>query len=174
MNKYLTFEDDKSSKFWKIEVSGKSYTVNYGKLGSKGTSKTKNFSDDESAMKDAEKVLRAKLKKGYVESELEKNAVTESTSKGSKAIPKSIAKVSKKIELDYTSDDFWLQVEAEFYENAKDVFLQFESENIKESSLSFWVHLMYVGVIVYTEEEDDGDGIGSLDVPILWDAYHKH
>ncbi|MGQ2850716.1 WGR domain-containing protein, partial [Leptospira interrogans] len=38
MNHQLTFKDDKSDKFWNIEVSGNSFTVTYGKTGTSGTS----------------------------------------------------------------------------------------------------------------------------------------
>ncbi|EMN40800.1 WGR domain protein [Leptospira interrogans str. L0996] len=43
MNHQLTFKDDKSDKFWNIEVSGNSFTVTYGKTGTSGTSQTKTF-----------------------------------------------------------------------------------------------------------------------------------
>ncbi len=43
MKNYLTYQDDKSDKFWNIEASGKSFTVTYGKAGTAGTSQTKTF-----------------------------------------------------------------------------------------------------------------------------------
>ncbi len=67
MKTHLEYSDEKSNKFWKIEVSGKSHTVTYGKIGSKGTSKTKEFETAEKALKDAEKLVKAKTKKGYKE-----------------------------------------------------------------------------------------------------------
>ncbi|EPG50257.1 hypothetical protein LEP1GSC049_3613 [Leptospira kirschneri serovar Cynopteri str. 3522 CT] len=33
MKYHLTYKDDKSDKFWNIEVSAKSFTVTYGKAG---------------------------------------------------------------------------------------------------------------------------------------------
>lgn len=65
MKKELSYKDEKSDKFWKIEVSGSSHTVTYGKTGSNGTSKTKDFESDEAALKDAEKMVASKTKKGY-------------------------------------------------------------------------------------------------------------
>jgi len=65
--KYLNFKDQKTDKFWTIKVHGASYTVRYGKTGSKGTEKTKYFENEEAALKDGQKLLAAKVKKGYVE-----------------------------------------------------------------------------------------------------------
>ena len=67
MKKQLIFSDDKSNKFWNIEVSKKSFTVTYGKIGTAGTSATKTFESDEKCLKEAEKVIAEKLKKGYTE-----------------------------------------------------------------------------------------------------------
>ncbi|EMN50383.1 WGR domain protein [Leptospira interrogans str. L1207] len=43
MNHNLTFKDDKSDKFWNIEVSGNSFTVTYGKTRHFGNFSNKNF-----------------------------------------------------------------------------------------------------------------------------------
>ena len=69
MKKHLHFKDEKSDKFWKIEVSGNNHTVTYGRTGSSGVSKTKTFDDDSLAQKDAEKLIKSKIKKGYVDLE---------------------------------------------------------------------------------------------------------
>lgn len=68
MKHYLTFKDEKSDKFWQIEVAGKSFTVTYGKSGSPGTSQTRTFGSEAACLKEAEKLLTEKLKKGYKES----------------------------------------------------------------------------------------------------------
>jgi predicted DNA-binding WGR domain protein len=68
MKYHLTFKDNKSDKFWQIETSGKSFTVTYGKTGTAGTSQTKTFDTDEECLKEAEKLLKEKLMKGYDES----------------------------------------------------------------------------------------------------------
>lgn len=65
MKHYLIFKDDKSDKFWQIEASGKSFTVTYGKMGSTGTSQTKTFANEQACLKEAEKLLAEKKKKGY-------------------------------------------------------------------------------------------------------------
>lgn len=67
MKKELHYQDDSSNKFWNIEVSGKSFTVVYGKTGTAGTSNTKTFNSNEVCLKEATKVINEKLKKGYVE-----------------------------------------------------------------------------------------------------------
>jgi predicted DNA-binding WGR domain protein len=69
MKHYLTYKDDKSDKFWQIEVNGFSFTVTYGKTGTAGSSQTKVFDSDEKCLKEAEKILNDKLRKGYTKSE---------------------------------------------------------------------------------------------------------
>lgn len=66
MKHSLTFKDNKSDKFWQIETVGKSFTVTYGKTGTTGTSQTKTFESEEKCLKEAEKLLNEKLKKGYI------------------------------------------------------------------------------------------------------------
>src|SRR5262249_5005166 len=59
------YSDAKSHKFWNIEVSGTSFTVTYGKVGTAGQTQTKTFATADKA--EADKLIREKLKKGYVE-----------------------------------------------------------------------------------------------------------
>ncbi len=61
------YSDAKSHKFWNIAVSGNSFTVTYGKVGSAGQSHTKTFVSPEKAQAEADKLIREKRKKGYVE-----------------------------------------------------------------------------------------------------------
>src|SRR5262245_13577236 len=61
------FDDGKSHKFWHIELSGTSFTVTYGKVGTKGQSQTKSFPDAAHAQKEHDKLVAEKLKKGYSE-----------------------------------------------------------------------------------------------------------
>ena len=68
MNEHLEFDDGKSSKFWSIKVSGKTHTVNYGRQGTNGQSKTKEFDSAALAKSDAEKMVASKIKKGYASS----------------------------------------------------------------------------------------------------------
>ncbi|EMM95573.1 WGR domain protein [Leptospira interrogans serovar Zanoni str. LT2156] len=69
MKHYLTFQDDKSDKFWQIEVSENSFTVTYGKTGTSGQTQIKTFDDKEICLKEAKKLISEKLKKGYVETD---------------------------------------------------------------------------------------------------------
>ncbi|MDI7215213.1 WGR domain-containing protein [Leptospira santarosai] len=80
MKHHLTFKDDKSDKFWNIEVDGNSFTVTYGKTGTVGQTQTKSFDDEKKCLKEAEKLLAEKLKKGYVEGEAQTSSQKETTS----------------------------------------------------------------------------------------------
>ena len=61
------FSDAKSHKFWNIDVDGESFTVTYGKVGTAGQSTTKAFATAEKAQAEADKLVREKTGKGYVE-----------------------------------------------------------------------------------------------------------
>ncbi|HJZ55083.1 MAG TPA: WGR domain-containing protein, partial [Gemmataceae bacterium] len=61
------YSDAKSHKFWNIEVSGKSFTVTYGKIGAAGQTQTKTFASPEKAQAEADKLIKEKTKKGYLE-----------------------------------------------------------------------------------------------------------
>lgn len=67
MKRTFLYSDDKSSKFWDIEINGSSFTVNYGKAGTNGQAQTKDFADDAACQKAADKLIAEKTKKGYVE-----------------------------------------------------------------------------------------------------------
>lgn len=65
MKTYLEYADEKSNKFWQIEVDGASHVVQYGKTGTIGQSKTKTFDSEKEAVKDAQKLIASKKNKGY-------------------------------------------------------------------------------------------------------------
>jgi predicted DNA-binding WGR domain protein len=88
MKKELIFSDEKSNKFWTIEVSGSSFTVTYGKIGTNGQSSTKDFDNNEVCQKEAATLIREKTKKGYQEA-------GESTGKASTASGKKTAEKGK-------------------------------------------------------------------------------
>jgi len=67
MNVKLVYQDETSNKFWNIVVEGNKHTVTYGRVGTAGTSKSKEFADEAAALKDAEKLTNAKRKKDYQE-----------------------------------------------------------------------------------------------------------
>ena len=61
------FSEGTSNKFWEISQSGNKHTVTYGKIGTEGQTKTKDFADEAAAKKDYEKLVAEKVKKGYKE-----------------------------------------------------------------------------------------------------------
>jgi uncharacterized protein (TIGR02996 family) len=61
------FSDAKSHKFWNVDVQGKTLTVTYGKIGSAGQTTTKSFPTPEKAQAEADKLIKEKTGKGYVE-----------------------------------------------------------------------------------------------------------
>lgn len=68
MKRYFEYSDEKSNKFWSIELTeDDSFTVCYGKIGSDGTEQTKDFKDKITRDKEAKKLIAEKLKKGYIE-----------------------------------------------------------------------------------------------------------
>ena len=75
MKTHLVFQNDNSHKFWNIEVDGNTHTVTYGRVGTDGQTKTKEFADDAAALKDANKLIASKVKKGYEAASTESNPV---------------------------------------------------------------------------------------------------
>jgi predicted DNA-binding WGR domain protein len=61
------FVDDRSSKFWEVDVTDTGVTVHYGRIGTSGKTDTKAFGTPEKAAADAESLIRKKMAKGYVE-----------------------------------------------------------------------------------------------------------
>jgi len=61
------FVDGGSDKFWEISASGTEVTVRFGRNGTNGQTSTKSFPDRDAAEKHAEKLVREKTAKGYVE-----------------------------------------------------------------------------------------------------------
>jgi|688.fasta_scaffold243900_1 sulfatase modifying factor 1 len=61
------FVDSTSNKFWEVEVKGKTLNVTFGKIGTKGQSKPKDFATPEKAKAEMEKLIKEKMGKGYVE-----------------------------------------------------------------------------------------------------------
>jgi predicted DNA-binding WGR domain protein len=59
------FEVDE--KFWAIKRDGASFTVKYGKIGTSGQEKTKDFGDEDEAEAEYDKLVKEKTKKGYEE-----------------------------------------------------------------------------------------------------------
>lgn len=67
MKRYFTFKDDNSDKFWAVQVQNNKMTVVFGKTGTAGSAQTKEFETQEAAEKEANKLIKEKSRKGYVE-----------------------------------------------------------------------------------------------------------
>ncbi|MGN6553779.1 MAG: WGR domain-containing protein, partial [Verrucomicrobiota bacterium] len=65
--RYFEFIGGASKKFWEISLSGNSFTVRFGRLGTAGQSQTKTFADKAKATREAESLIAEKVKKGYRE-----------------------------------------------------------------------------------------------------------
>ena len=61
------FSDSTSNKFWEVDVKGKTLNITFGKIGTKGQSKPKDFATPEKAKAEMEKFIKEKTGKGYVE-----------------------------------------------------------------------------------------------------------
>jgi formylglycine-generating enzyme required for sulfatase activity/predicted DNA-binding WGR domain protein len=61
------FSDSTSNKFWEVDVKGETLNVTFGKIGTKGQSKPKDFATPEKAKAEMEKLIKEKTSKGYVE-----------------------------------------------------------------------------------------------------------
>ncbi|MDO5066556.1 MAG: DUF4132 domain-containing protein [Propionibacteriaceae bacterium] len=76
MQRRLSLTEGTSDKFWYIDVVDDLVTVRYGRRGTHGTTKTKQYDTPDKAHTEAEKQIAAKLKKGYTD---EANAPTPTT-----------------------------------------------------------------------------------------------
>jgi DNA ligase-1 len=65
--RHFEYQDEESSKFWEVEVSGTDVTVRYGRIGANGQTKTKTFGDTTAAQNHADELIEEKTGKGYVE-----------------------------------------------------------------------------------------------------------
>ena len=65
--RYFEFSSDTSNKFWEITLSGNEHTVRFGRLGTSGQTRTKQFNDAAEAKRDGERLIRSKQAKGYEE-----------------------------------------------------------------------------------------------------------
>ncbi|WP_165467720.1 DUF4132 domain-containing protein [Escherichia coli] len=65
--RHFIYQDEKSHKFWAVEQQGNELHISWGKVGTKGQSQIKSFSDAAAAEKAELKLIAEKVKKGYVE-----------------------------------------------------------------------------------------------------------
>jgi uncharacterized protein (TIGR02996 family) len=61
------YQDASSHRFWNIDQSGASFTVQYGRAGTLGRSHTKRFADEAAARRKADALIAEKLRNGYRE-----------------------------------------------------------------------------------------------------------
>ncbi len=61
------FSEGSSNKFWEVKVEGEQQVVRYGKLGTAGQEKEKDFDTAADAKADTRKLIAEKVGKGYVE-----------------------------------------------------------------------------------------------------------
>jgi predicted DNA-binding WGR domain protein len=98
------FSEGTSNKFWQIDLSGKSFTTTYGKIGTAGQTTVKSFKTDAEAKKEYDKLIAEKVKKGYQPAdggggggdEDDEDEVDEKPAKKVKAAAKPAAKTATK------------------------------------------------------------------------------
>ena len=56
-----------SSKFWEVEVVGSTMKVTFGRIGTSGSAKEKQFESEGDAEREAAKLVAEKTRNGYVE-----------------------------------------------------------------------------------------------------------
>ncbi len=61
------YTDEKSNKFWAISIDGSSTTVEWGRIGTNGQSKKKDFSSAAEAQASYDKLVKEKTREGYQE-----------------------------------------------------------------------------------------------------------
>ena len=68
MKKYFEYTDEVSNKFWQISLKGKQVIITFGRIEIKNPqSQLKEFSSNDEAKKYAERKIRDKTNKGYIE-----------------------------------------------------------------------------------------------------------
>ena len=68
MKKYFEYTDEVSNKFWEINLKKNQIIITFGRIGIKNpVCQLKKFDSNEEAKKYAERKIREKTNKGYVE-----------------------------------------------------------------------------------------------------------
>lgn len=115
MRRRFEYRDEKSEKFWEIELKGSSFTTYYGKLGGSPRQDTKDWGSPAKAKKEFEKIIAEKTKKGYEEVSAKKKSDEKSrTDSKKKKLPnkdkKSGAKPKRR------RFEFWGEKSCKFWE----------------------------------------------------------
>ncbi len=69
MERYFRFSDDNSDKYWEVIYNETTSTVFFGRTGSAGRVEEKNYISETECIKEVEKQIASKLKKGYKETQ---------------------------------------------------------------------------------------------------------
>lgn len=88
------FVDDKSAKFWEVDVIAESVEVKFGKIGTNGQTQIKDFETPDEALKHAAKLVHEKLKNGY--QEVVQGASQKTSQAPAKPVPAPVKPVSVK------------------------------------------------------------------------------
>lgn len=64
MKRQFYLQDDRSNKFWTIELLGNICVTTHGRVGAKPRETRKQFGDEDEARLESEKQIAAKLRKG--------------------------------------------------------------------------------------------------------------
>ena len=75
MRRKLRYQDAKSNKYWHAEVVKTAVRVHYGRQGTTGQTKETAYESGEAATAAAERLVKEKLAKGYVDDECDPSAV---------------------------------------------------------------------------------------------------
>ena len=67
MKRYFTYQDEKTNKFWSIDIIGETITIVYGKSHTLGVTHTKKMESLADAEHEVEKMVRDKVRNGYRE-----------------------------------------------------------------------------------------------------------
>ena len=67
MKRNLINQNGVSDKFWNIEYEGNTQKIVFGKTGTKGRETIKEFTDENECIRESEKLISQKIKKGYTE-----------------------------------------------------------------------------------------------------------
>ena len=163
----LVFMDSSSNKFWRIELSGDSHTVTYGRAGTDGQAKTKAFADEEAARKDFEKLIAEKLKKGYVDAD----SATASTGDDGDSLPVlAFRSILKQEDISHNAKTFIGKRVADYEPEKKPVaggktIYRFRSDYDEANCIPHLTHFLEtdaaaeaVGIVIGNWGGDDSDG----------------
>ncbi|MFP3597099.1 DUF4240 domain-containing protein [Chryseobacterium sp. SIMBA_029] len=67
MKRHFINQNELSDKFWNIEYQGTTQKILFGKTGTKGRETVKEFTDEQECIRESEKLINQKIKKGYTE-----------------------------------------------------------------------------------------------------------